>query len=58
MGCNNIKFISNNAQWIKNSDKRIKILEYLKNKVDSNRVLFFQETHSYEKDEKKVKWQF
>ena len=53
MGCNNIKFISNNVRGIKNSDKRIKVFEYLKNKVDSNGMLFFQETHSCEKDEKK-----
>ena len=52
MGCNNIKFISHNVRGIKNSDKRIKLFEYLKNKVDSNGVLFLQETHSSEKDEK------
>ena len=52
MGCNNIKFISHNVRGIKNSDKRIKIFEYLKNKVDSNGVLFLQETHSCEKDKK------
>ena len=53
MGCNNIQFISNNVQGIKNWDKRIKIFENLKSKVDSNEVLFLQETHSCEKDEKK-----
>ena len=53
MGFNNIKFISNNVRAIKNSDKRIKIFEYLKKKVNSNGVLFLQETHSCEKDEKK-----
>ena len=52
MGCNNIKFISYNVRGIKNSDKRIKIFQYLKNKVDSNGVLFLQETQSCEKDEK------
>ena len=53
MGFNNIKFISNKVRGIKNSDKRIKIFEYLKNKVDSNGVVFLQETHSCEKDKKK-----
>ena len=53
MGFNNIKFISNNVRAIKNSDKRIKIFEYLKKKVNSNGVLFLQEKHSCEKDEKK-----
>ena len=46
MGCNNIKFVSNNVQGIKNSDKRIKIFEYLKNNADYNRVLFLQEPNS------------
>ena len=52
LGCNNIKFIANNVWGMKNSDKRIKIFEYLKNKVDSNRVVFLQEMHSCEKDKK------
>ena len=52
MGCTNIQFISNNVQVIKNSDKRIDIFEYLKNKVNSRGVLFLQKTNSYEKDEK------
>ena len=56
MGCNNIKFISDNFRGIKNSDKRIKIFQYLKNKVDSNGVVFLQEVHFCEKDEKK--WNF
>ena len=30
MGCSNVKSISNNVGGIKNSDKRIKIFEYLK----------------------------
>ena len=57
MGCNNIKFILNNISEIKNSDKRIKIFEYLKNKVDFNGVVFLKETHSCLKD-KKVKSRF
>ena len=45
MGYNNIKFISNNVRGTKISGKWIKILEYLKNKFDSNGVLFLQEMH-------------
>ena len=52
MGCTNIKFILDNIPGIQNSDKRIKIFEYLKNKFDSNRVAFFRVTHSCKKDEK------
>ena len=58
MGCNNIKFVSNNVRGIKNSDKRIKIFEYLKNNADYNRVLFLQEPNSWEKDKKKWKDDF
>ena len=54
MGCNKLKSILNNIREIKNSDKRIKIFEYLKNKADSNGVVFLQETHSCEKEGKKV----
>ena len=52
MGCTNIKFILNNIPGIQNSDKRIKIFEYFKNKFDSNRMAFLQVTHSCKKDEK------
>ena len=53
MDFNNIKFILNNVRGIKNSEKRMKIFEFLKNKVDSNGMLFLQETKSCEKDKKK-----
>ena len=53
MGWNNIKLISNNVPGINNSDKRIKIFEYFKNKVDSNGELFFEETRSCKNDENK-----
>ena len=51
--CNNIKFIPSTVWGIKKSSKRVKIFEYLKNKVGSNGVLYLQETHSREKDENK-----
>ena len=50
MGCSNVKFIVNNIRGIKDSVKGIKIVDYLKNKVDFNGVLFLQEMHSCEKD--------
>ena len=53
MGCSNINFISNNVREIKNLDKRIKIFEYFKNKVESNGVLFLWKTHSCEKGKKR-----
>ena len=56
MDFNNIKFILNNVRGIKNSEKRMKIFEFLKNKVDSNGMLFLQETKSCEKDKKNVEW--
>lgn len=52
MGCKIIKFILSNARGIKNSHKKINTFYYLKNKVDSNRVLFLEFTHSCEIDEK------
>ena len=58
MCCNNIKFISNNVREMKNSDRRIKVFEYLKSNVDSIRVLFLEETHSCEKDQIKLKDDF
>ena len=38
---------------MQNKDKRIKIFEYLKNNVIPSGLIFFQETHSTYKDEKK-----
>ena len=46
-------FISNNVKRRQNSLKRIKIFEYLKNNLGSNRFLLLQETHSSSADEKK-----
>ena len=37
---------------MQNGTKRIKIFEYLKNKIFSNGVIFLQETHSCTGDEK------
>ena len=47
-----LNFISNDVKGLQNSTKRIKIFEYLKNKVTSDCFIFLQETHS-DKDSKK-----
>ena len=39
-------FISNNVKGIRSSEKRLKIVEYLKNKIHHNDFIFLQETHS------------
>ena len=49
---NNLSFISNNVKGIQAISKRIKIFEYLKDYVTSNRFIFLQETHSSVKGEK------
>ena len=44
-------FITNNVKGLQSSKKRLKLIEYLKNKLKSNGVLFLQETHSISNDE-------
>ena len=48
-----IHFISNNVKGLQNSLKRIKIFEYLKKNLRSNRFLLLQQIHSSLADEKK-----
>ena len=48
-----LNFISNNVKGLQNSTKRIKIFEYLKNKVTSDCFIFLQETHSNKDSEKR-----
>ena len=55
MGCSNMKCITNNVRGIKNSDKSIKIFEYLKNKFNSNGVCSFKKRIPVRKT---VEWQF
>ena len=43
-----LKNICNNA---KKSKKRLKLIEYLENKLESNGVLFLQETYAISNDE-------
>ena len=48
-----LHFISNNVKGLQNSLKRIKIFEYLKKNLGSNRFLLLQQIHSSLADEKK-----
>ena len=43
---NYIKFISNNDKGLHSLEKRIKVLEYLKNCISHNGFMFLQEMHS------------
>ena len=54
----NYNFISNNVKGIKASEKRLKLLEYLKNNINNNGFIFLQETHSLSNDELKWKDEF
>ena len=46
--------ISNNVKGIKESEKRQKLFEYLKNSINDTGFIFLQETHSLSNDE--LKW--
>ena len=43
---NNINFISNNVKRVQYTNKRLKLLKYLKHSIVSNGFSFLQETHS------------
>ena len=51
-------FISKNVKGIKPSEKRLKLFEYLRNKINNNDFIFLQETHLSSKDEQKWKDDF
>ena len=42
----NLKFLTNNANGLKSSKKRIKLFEYYRDKLLNNGIIFIQETHS------------
>ena len=44
-------FVTNNVKGLQSSKKRLKVIEYLKNKLESNGVLFLQKAHSISIDE-------
>ena len=43
---NCLTFITNNIKGIPNNSKQLSVVEYYKNKLGNNRILFLQETHS------------
>ena len=53
MANHKLNFISNNVKGLQNSTKRIKIFEYLKNKVTYDCFIFLQETHLNKDSEKR-----
>ena len=55
---NSVTFITNNVKGMQSSKKRLKLMQYFKDKIGSNGVLFLQETHSESKVEQKWKKDF
>ena len=55
---NSLHIITNNSKWIHNKKKRLSIIEYFKDKIGKNGILFLQETHSTTNDEGKWKGEF
>ena len=53
-----LSFIANNVKGIKSYKKRLKLMQYFKEKVESTGVLFLQETHSSGKVQQKWKEDF
>ena len=53
-----LSFITNNVKGIQPSKKRLKLIQYFKDKIGSTEVLFLQETHSNSKIEQKWKEDF
>ena len=47
MANSKVCFITNNAKGLQLSKKRLKLIEYLKNKIESNGVLFMPVTHCF-----------
>ena len=55
---NFITFISNSVKGIQTLQQRMKLFEYLKSYVATKEFVFFQETHSSIRDEKKWEDEF
>ena len=49
----NFNFVSNNVKGLQSSKKRLKLINFLKNKIGPKGILFLQETHSSVEKEKK-----
>ena len=50
---NNLYITTNNIKGIQNKNKRLPIIEYFRNKIGKNGILFLEETHSTTSDEGK-----
>ena len=48
---NNLTFLTNNIQGLQSSKERIKLIEYVRSKLNHNGFLFLQKTHSTIKSE-------
>ena len=48
-----LSFITNNVKGIQSSIKRLKLIQYFKDKIGSTGLLFLQETHFNSKIEQK-----
>ena len=46
LNTNCLTFITNNIKEIQNNSKRLSVVEYFRNKLGNNGILFLQETHS------------
>ena len=55
MPSKSLSFITNNVKRIQSSKKRLKLIQYFKDKIGSTGILFLQETHSNSKMEQKWK---
>ena len=55
---NSLSLITNNVKGIQSSKKRLKLMQYFKDKIGSTGLLFLQETHSDCKVEQKWKEDF
>ena len=53
-----MSFITNSVKGIQSSKKRLKLMQYFKDKIGTIGVLFLQETHSCSKVEQKWKEDF
>ena len=53
-----LSFITNNVKGMQSSKKRLKLIQYFKDKIGLTGVLFLQETHSNSKVEQKWKEDF
>ena len=49
----NFNFLSNNVKGLQSSKKRLKLFNFLKNKIGPKGILFLQETHFFVETEKK-----